>query len=284
VDPDDSVSGSDYYMTADYNVSCSSTKYRFGFIWACVMVAVYPLGCPLYYFWLLFRVRDEIQTRDQEVVLEFPSRQRGDEEASLDASEGAVAKSRSQQEALQSLRFLYESYEPRFWWWEIVETTQRLVLTGILVLISQGSALQIIVGAILTLVFLHLYARYEPFNDSFVLSIKIVSYWQIFFVFWIALLIKADFPSIGSRALGICLVITIFANIFLDVWKVCRATFSSSRHIRPWSRASLTRPESIKSLPDDGSLTRAKDLGMVSRSEVSVENSSSPLHLIVSEK
>jgi hypothetical protein len=278
-------------MTADYNVSCSSAKYRFGFIWACVMVAVYPLGCPLFYFWLLFRVRHEIQTRGEEKLeseMEL-SQQRGDEEASCDSSIALAVteKVRTKQEVLRSLRFLYESYEPRYWWWEIVETSQRLVLTGVLVLISQGSAVQIIVGAVLTLLFLHLYAKYEPFSDSFVLSIKVVSFWQIFFVFWIALLIKADFPSIGSRAVGICLVLIIFANIFLDVWKACRTTITS-RPLSRWSHASVVKSVSISS--KGGSLIgESRCLPMVSQTEmnqgihISAETSSSPLHLTLSE-
>jgi hypothetical protein len=267
VDPDDSVSGTDSFMTADYNVSCSSLKYRFGLIWACAMVAVYPLGCPLGYFYLLFRVRHEIQTRDESLV-------QGDEE---DASclEGAI---RGPQEALVSLRFLYESYEPRYWWWEIVETSQRILLTGVLVLISQGSALQIIVGALLTLLFLHLYARYEPFCDSFVLSIKIISYWQIFFVFWIALLVKADFPSISSGALGVCLIFTVFANIIFDLWKVCRASLSSSS--RRQSRASPVRLTSDKKFSAEDSLPPKPqtEMGEVTPRR-SAESSSSPFHL-----
>jgi heme/copper-type cytochrome/quinol oxidase subunit 2 len=229
VDPDDSKPGPDSYMAADYSVSCSSRKYHFGLVWACVMVAIYPLGCPAYYFYLLYHVRHEIQAMDTETFC----RESSDVEESSMSVELTDA-ARAKQAKLNSLSFLYESYQPRYWWWEIAETSQRLILTGVLVLIAQGSAFQIIVGAMLSLLFLHLNARYEPFSDGFVLSIKIVSYWQIFFVFWIALLIKADFPSIGSLSLGVCLIITIFMNIFLDLWKVCWAAVSSSRRVR-WS-------------------------------------------------
>jgi hypothetical protein len=201
------------------------------------MILVYPIGCPLYYFYLLYGVRHEIQSGVKEAMLE-----RVDE--SVEMSE----ETRARQEKLLSLRFLYESYQPHYWWWEIAETSQRLLLTGILVLIAQGSAIQIVVGALLTLSFLHLYARYEPFTDGFVLSIKIVSYWQIFFVFWIALLIKADFPSMSDHSLGICLVVVIFANLFIDLWKVCWVAFSSFHHLRSRSVVQDLRDSSL-SLP-----------------------------------
>jgi hypothetical protein len=269
-------------MTADYTVSCDSSEYRLGFIWACVMIFVYPIGCPAYYFYLLYGVRHEIQLGDKETMLE-----RVDE--SVEMSE----ETRARQEKLLSLRFLYESYQPRYWWWEIAETSQRLLLTGILVLIAQGSAIQIVVGALLTLSFLHLYARYEPFTDGFVLSIKIVSYWQILFVFWIALLIKADFPSMSDHILGICLVMVIFANLFVDVWKVCRiAFFTSSDHFSSAtvshsqrgssfsSFPTLSKTHNLENSPLRGSLTEMGEVlsPVREKSLDSVILSSSPLH------
>jgi hypothetical protein len=214
-------------MTVDYTVSCDSAEYRFGFTWACVMILVYPIGCPAYYFYLLYGVRHEIQLRQQDAEFD-------------DVSETMSEDTRVRQQKLLSLKFLYDSYQPRYWWWEIAETTQRLLLTGILVLIAQGSAIQIVVGALLTLSFLHMYARYEPFRDSFVLSIKIISYWQIFFVFWIALLIKADFPSMSERALGVCLLLAIFANILNDLWKALFVLVNSLFHRRGISTVSFS--------------------------------------------
>lgn len=246
-------------MTVDYTVSCDSSEYRFGFIWACVMVLVYPIGCPAYYFYLLYGVRHEIQCRNRngegDVSFSGSTNRSTNDNASLNGEDRENGEdlelseeSRLKQEKLLSLRFLYESYHPHYWWWEIAETTQRLLLTGILVLIAQGSAIQIVVGALLTLTFLQLYARYEPFTDDFVLSIKIVSFWQIFFVFWIALLIKADFPSMSFHSLGVCLVIVIFANIFIDVWKVCWTAFYTSRRIRSISTSNLNHnPNFIQS-------------------------------------
>jgi hypothetical protein len=263
-------------MTADYTVSCHSSEYHFGFIWACVMIFVYPIGCPAYYFHLLHGIRHEILARDEDVTVE-----------SVDENAEISEEMRLTQEKLLSLKFLYESYHSRYWWWEIAETTQRLLLTGILVLIAQGSAIQIVVGALFTLSFLHLYARYEPFIDGFVLSIKIISYWQIFFVFWIALLIKADFPSISFHSLGICLVFTIFANFLIDLWKVIHWIFTSSHqnrqnsivftsspfHLSPFPRPSVS---DAKRQPSCFSETQT-EMGRISSQ--GFVSSSSPFHL-----
>jgi hypothetical protein len=149
-----------------------------------------------------------------------------------------------------------------------------LLLTGILVLIAQGSAIQIVVGALLTLTFLHFYARYEPFIDDFVLSIKIISYWQIFFVFWIALLIKADFPSMSFHSLGICLVFTIFSNVLIDLWKVANSILSSSRHHRKNSVVVDTSPFHHSPFPG----ASGSDPNDRSQTEMGRISSSSPLH------
>jgi hypothetical protein len=190
-------------MRADYSISCESERYAFGYYWSVVMILVYPIGCPLLFAYFIFSYH-----RDQRHRSEDKSNKGTD--PSLDQPISSF----------EAIQFLCSAYKPQFWWWEILETAQRLLLTGILVLIAQGSAIQIVVGALLTLSFLYLYARYEPFQDEFVLTIKILSYWQIFFVFWIALLIKAEFASIDSSLLGILLLLTMFINLLYDIVKV----------------------------------------------------------------
>lgn len=92
--PDHTVSGSDIYMTADYTVSCHSSEYHFGFIWACVMIFVYPIGCPASSFHLLHGIRHEILARDEDVTVES-----GDENAEISEE------MRLTQEKLLSLNF-----------------------------------------------------------------------------------------------------------------------------------------------------------------------------------
>jgi hypothetical protein len=185
-------------MRADYSVSCESKRYEFGYYWAVGMIFLYPIGCPLIFAYFIVSYH-----RSQHNLSQGPNR----------VSDPPI-------NSFNAIQSLCSAYKPQFWWWEILETTQRLLLTGILVLIAQGSAIQIVIGALLTLSFLYLYARYEPFQDEFVLAIKIVSYWQIFFVFWIALLIKADFNSIDSSLLGILLLFSLFINLFYDTLKI----------------------------------------------------------------
>jgi hypothetical protein len=208
VDPNNTVSGPDIYMRADYSISCESERYEFGYYWALAMIFVYPIGCPVLFAYFIFAYHRHTTNSNQ------------DQQKQEIGTNDQIAKTDKAPNQplvyLEAIQFLCSSYKPQFWWWEILETTQRLLLTGILVLIAQGSALQIVIGALMTICFLYLYARYEPFQDEFVLAIKIISYWQLFFVFWIALLIKADFGSIDSHLLGIFLLFAMFVNLLYD--------------------------------------------------------------------
>ena len=62
-------------------------------------------GIPALYFCLLYRRRDQIRRREEN-------------------------DSATNEEAIAHLRFLYDSYEPRCMYFEIVETFRKLLLTG----------------------------------------------------------------------------------------------------------------------------------------------------------
>ncbi|CAN0394727.1 unnamed protein product, partial [Ectocarpus fasciculatus] len=119
VDPDDVENGDDRYMTVDYSVSCASEKYQFGFVWAIVSIFVYPVGIPAFYFYELYSARHLIMSRNDHSEFSSDS----DAKSAL----------------LKPLHFLFEFYNPQFWYWEVVETLHRLLLTGVLVVISHGS-------------------------------------------------------------------------------------------------------------------------------------------------
>jgi hypothetical protein len=197
VDPDEVNEGDDSYMTADYSVSCSSEKYQFGRAWAIAMIFLYPVGIPLFYFCLLYRSRKDIQTRDN---------------PSLSAEQSALLSQRT-----DSIKSLFQPYKPHLWYWEVVETISRLMLTGVLMLIAQGSAGQIIVGMIFAVASMLIHNYFEPYIDSNLQVAKYISYWQICGLFFIAILLKADFESIKATTLGVILILILFYGVANDI-------------------------------------------------------------------
>ena len=53
------VEGNEYvhYLSADSGIDCSSARYNGMVVFACCMVIIYPLGCPLLLFLMLFKYR-----------------------------------------------------------------------------------------------------------------------------------------------------------------------------------------------------------------------------------
>lgn len=219
VDPDDDVSGDDEYMTVDYSVSCSSSKYLFGFAWAIASILVYPIGVPAYYFYVLFSNKESIQCREDVAIKTVQTPSTSDHVSPR----------------LKPILLLFEAYEPKYWYWEVVETTRRLMLTGVLVLIAQGSAVQILVGICLSLFFLTLYDSYPPFADPIVGRLEAVAQRQILSVFSLALLVKANFGSVSIVALDVFLILAIFANIIFTLYNlaVWRYTVNQLAPTRP---------------------------------------------------
>lgn len=191
VDPDDADSGDDRFMAIDYSVSCSSLKYQFGFIWALICVLIYPVGIPVYYFYLLYSAKNDISCRSNKMSADSLNH-------------------------IKPIELLYESYEPDLWYWEVVETVHRLMLTGLLVIIGRGSGAQIVIGSIFALFYLKLCDVYRPYIDQEAQTLREICQWQIFLLFFWSIVLKAEFNSVHSVALEVLLVLTIVSNLVID--------------------------------------------------------------------
>jgi hypothetical protein len=83
---------------------------------------------------------------------------------------------------------------------------------GFLVLFRSTSD-TIVAGMLLSLAYLKAIQWLAPFKDPVMNRIKETSLWQIFFVFFIALLIKMD--DVNSDMLVVCLMLVFFANFWI---------------------------------------------------------------------
>jgi hypothetical protein len=129
------------------------------------MVVVYPIGIPLLYFYVLYYNREAIMYGSPSKVKAAVLRRglvrhqgffRNIEEnmksyrmnASMRQSYWRRARSASQVSLRSSIMhnitpkviyFLHQSYEPQYWYWEIIETVRRLLLTAVVSVVSTGT-------------------------------------------------------------------------------------------------------------------------------------------------
>ena len=92
----------------------------------------------------------------------------------------------------QEIGFLFRAYEGDFWYWEIVETARRLLLTAVVSVAGPGTVSQIIFGIFLSLAFAGLYAHCRPFEDKNLDWLQEISQYQVFFTLFISLLIRTS--------------------------------------------------------------------------------------------
>ena len=111
--------GTQRFLRADYGLSCDSKQYKLFVGFGVLNVILYPIVIPAIYSLLLFRKRDRI---NQPVAI------------------------RELDDSVLPLSFLFESYHPQYWWFEIFETYRRLALTGALAAVQPGSIQQLVVG------------------------------------------------------------------------------------------------------------------------------------------
>ena len=185
IDPSYIIPSTPKYMNRDYSISCDSKRYQIGLKWAITMVFVYPVGLLSLYFWVLYYNRHDIEKRV------------GD---NTDISNDLVVNEESdavdRKECLKyigakEISFLYRAYEGKFWYWEVIETARRLILTAVLSVVAVGSNLQIIFGILIALLFIKLYGYYQPYERDDDDLLQEVAQYQIFMTLFVAFIIES---------------------------------------------------------------------------------------------
>ena len=200
------AAGKDSYLRIDMSISCDTDDYR-GWMWfAIVMIIVYPVGIPLFYFVCLYQVRDAISNRALSTEISRKVKERSKEEGKAKAA----------------LAFLWAAYEPCFWYWEIIETFRRIMLTAVLSILAPGSSKQNVFGIVLTFLFTKLYGFYQPYledNDDLLADLGQV---QIFFTFFATLIFSQHIlnPQLNAMVSGLLVAINllvIFVGFYFEL-------------------------------------------------------------------
>ena len=179
--PCDELDTGEKFLIADYAIDCDEGKYSLFAAYAVIMMVVYPIGVPVLYGWLLVRKKEHIKQPVAE---------------------------REEDNELAGLAFLFDSYKPQFWYFEVVVTVLRLLLTGVLGLIEPGSATQLCVGMIITFGAVMQLCDSKPYESGRDSVLSILGYVQIFLVMLCGLILKvqAFAEGVDKEMLGVLLI------------------------------------------------------------------------------
>ena len=149
VDPDNVLPATPRYLRNDLSISCTSSRYYFGVCWAVVMIFVYPIGITSMYAYVLYINREDIINQvepsdsDDSVLLKGEESARAVCPPSTSSTRTGLMRYVTHKE----IQFLHSAYEGKCWYWEIVETIRRLLLTAVLSVVAAGMTQYCILSA-----------------------------------------------------------------------------------------------------------------------------------------
>jgi hypothetical protein len=169
------------YLAVDMRLRCYDSTW-FGYAtYAFIMGVVYMAGLPLSVLWILWRRRHKLFATERD-------------------SKGQhmlVAVT------VEKYGFLYEDYGPSAWWWEVEELVRKLLLSAVIVLIDEGSPLQVTLAVLISGWAHVLHAVYKPWGAGSVLyRLQHGALFVTSFVFLMGLLFKVDGVSTRSDTYG----------------------------------------------------------------------------------
>lgn len=176
------------YLRADYRIECTSAKHKALQLYAGFMIALYPVGIPLFYSVLLFRFRDIL------------------------AGENA----RERDERVRPTSELWKPYKPGCFFYEVIECMRRILLTGAVVFIyPEWPQAQIAVTLMMAVLFVFVSEILAPYASKWDAWTSRAGHAIVFSSLYLGLLMEVDVSDEnGSGAFEAILVV---ANVSLIV-------------------------------------------------------------------
>merc|ERR1712130_326713 len=116
---------------------------------------------------------------------------------------------------------MYAKYRSECWWWELVEMSRKLLLTVVVTCIP-GTSKQVIVGVMISFVYMILTTRFLPYVNKIDDLLQVLSLTSNFLILFGGLVIKFDSLALETRLtetdksiLTASMVFTQVAPIFL---------------------------------------------------------------------
>lgn len=202
-------------LVADYSIDCDSKVHLYYEIYAGLMIFVYPIGIPAFYFYLLLKNHKYVNPSAALVVRE-------DEKRLVDRRiiQAEKTKLRETYKEIWHLSFLYENYAPKRWYFEVLDCFRRLFLTAIPVLVLRGTSVQLLLVLMASLVWCIIYMQLKPFempNDNI---IAIMSQWAISFTLigGVMLKVSADEQDAQYYVIDVLLILINVGVILTTIY------------------------------------------------------------------
>ncbi|GMI41991.1 hypothetical protein TeGR_g322 [Tetraparma gracilis] len=164
------------WLLADKSIDCDGGSHVVMVAYAWVMVILFCVGVPGGCFLLLWQAQSKIKAPEEV---------------------------RKKDKSLDSIRSLFDNYKPDCWYWEPVEMTRRIFMTGFLVVLARGSYAQIVFCVLVTMVALSLLTTRLPFHKGGNNAVAQAMLWQTAVTLLLCVLVKSEAELGGEGELGV---------------------------------------------------------------------------------
>jgi hypothetical protein len=257
----DAIADGDSCLRGDYRTSCNTATHTLYKVYSGITIVVYPIGIPVLYAYLLWHQRHQLNT----------------------ASE-LFARSRDRGLSLRKTRFLWQTYKPELYYWEVVECIRRLLLTGTMVFIFPNTTAQPAIACLLAACAIVLVLWWSPHADLMDARIYVLGGSIVFLSLFLSLLVKvqsgADNTFQGSDTYSMTLVILNLLMVLAAVAQlmlVGKRAWLSKQTSFMGLRSTVT--VSTSSVIGDGVIgTSTKDMSLQDTVMVPTYSTTSPMH------
>ncbi|GMH66854.1 hypothetical protein TL16_g04527 [Triparma laevis f. inornata] len=178
------------YMRLDQSVVCTSNTHIIFKYYASIFTAIYPVGTPALYFWLVFKDRAKLQDEGE--------------------------KSSTSNTKLLRTSFLWDQYSPEFYWFDVFDCVRRLSQSGLLIFVFSGASSQIVVAILISGLMGLLLTHWKPYADESDNMLAIITQLSIFCTLFAALLTKVGIDKddkYDKASFGILLIVVNCSGI-----------------------------------------------------------------------
>ena len=175
-------------LIADYAQDCDSAEHQqFEWYALAMLVFAFPGGVLVCIGMVLYEKRSLINPR-------------------LDSVYDAVDQ-RAADESLAPLRSLFQPYQPRLWYMELVDLSRRIILMGALVSVP-SLPMRAVLGLLFAVLFAVVYREIQPYVSSSINVLSSIALWSIVVVYAGGVLIVTRPIGYSQWSLGLVLLLT----------------------------------------------------------------------------
>ena len=163
-------------LNADPALECAGPRYDAFAAYAGFMCFLWVAGVPASYFLVLLRVRDRLNPRRLDPAL----------------TPDAAYRSRERDMGIVHLRFLTRAYTTDAWAFEVFDTVRRLAQASLFVFVSKGTALQMTLQLIISVVAIFILSAVKPYQSATQGYLALFAQYDIFFITFLSFVLHEE--------------------------------------------------------------------------------------------